>query len=56
MTKRKPTVTVAKRTYQPSKAELEADVGIDTSPEFLAKCVVQDVEVREADPKSRKKL
>lgn len=56
MTKHKPTVTVARRTYQPRKAELEADVSIDTSPEFLAKCIVQDVKVCEVDSQSRKKL
>ena len=37
----------AHRRYQPSKAELEADVSVDATPEQVARCLVQDVEVRE---------
>ena len=37
MTKDKPEVRVRPATYQPSKAEIEADMSIDTTPEELAR-------------------
>ena len=37
-------------TYQPSKAELEEETSIDTTPENLLKATVRDVKiVREGD-------
>ena len=41
----KPTVRVQPATYQPSKAELEEDVSIDTTPEELARVALQLVKV-----------
>lgn len=44
-----PVLEVAPNRYQqPSKAELEADVGIDTTPERLAQALMRDVTVRTA--------
>ena len=43
----KPTVRVKPHTYQPSKAELEADVCIDTTPEALARKLGQQIVVQE---------
>ena len=42
----KPTVRVQPATYQPSKAELEEDVGIDTTPEELARVALQPMMVK----------
>ena len=39
MKRDKPTVEIARNTYQPSKAELERDMRIDTMPEKLAKAL-----------------
>ena len=51
MTKRKkekkPVVKIKLSDYQPSVAELRKDMTIDTDPEYLARCLLQDVEVRE---------
>ena len=48
-------VEVAPRSYQPSKAELEAEVKIDASPKQLAKALMKPVTVREkAAPASHK--
>ena len=46
MTKDKPTVRVMPATYQPSKAELEEDVSIDTTPEELARVALQPMTVK----------
>ena len=46
MTEDKPTVRVHPATYQPSKAELEEDVSIDTTPVELARVALQPVTVK----------
>ena len=46
MTKDKPTVRVQPATYQPSKAELEEDVGINTTPEEFARTALQPMTVK----------
>ena len=46
MTKDKPEVRVRPATYQPSKAELEEDVSIDTTPEELARVALQPMTVK----------
>ncbi len=40
------TVTVKPYVYQPSKAELNADVGIAATPEDLARAILQPVTVK----------
>ena len=45
----KPTVTAKPHTYQPKKAELEADVRIDATPEELARALMQPVLVQETE-------
>ena len=48
-------VEVAPRSYQPSKAELEAEVKVDASPKQLAKALMKPVTIREkAAPASHK--
>ena len=42
-----PVVEVRHHTYQPSKAELEADMSIDATPEEVARAVMQQVMVKE---------
>lgn len=42
-----PVVEVKHRSYQPSKAELEADMSIDATPEEVAKAVMKQVTVKE---------
>ena len=46
MTKDKPEVRVHPATYQPGKAELEEDMGIDTTPEELARVALQPMTVK----------
>ena len=46
MTKDKPEVRVQPATYQPRKAELEADMAIDTTPEELARVALQHMTVK----------
>ena len=46
MTKDKPAVRVRPATYQPSKAEREEDIGIDTTPEELARVALQPMTVK----------
>ena len=46
MTKDKPEVRVRPATYQPSKAEIEADMSIDTTPEELALVALQPMTVK----------
>ena len=41
------TVTVKPSSYQPSKAELEADMSIDTTPEKLAQAIKTTTAVQE---------
>ena len=40
-----PTVRVKPRSYQPTKAELEADVGIDATSDELAEAVLRPVRI-----------
>ena len=42
----KPVVRVQPATHQPSKAELEEDVSIDTTPEELARVALQPMTVK----------
>ena len=50
----RPTVDLVKSGYQPSKAELEADMRIDATPEQAAKAVMRRVNVRHVRrPKDR---
>ncbi|MCY4085486.1 MAG: hypothetical protein OXG37_01015 [Actinomycetia bacterium] len=42
---RRPVVELEPCTYQPSKAELEADISIDATPDDLAEALMADVEV-----------
>ena len=46
MSNDKPVVRVQPATYQPSKAELEADVGIDATPEELAWVALQPMTMK----------
>ena len=41
-----PVVRVQPATYQPSKAELEEDVSIDTTPEELARGALQPMTIK----------
>ena len=43
-------VKVMDSSYQPSKAELEADVSIDASPEEVARALMSTVNVQRASP------
>ena len=43
---KKKTITLKPTDYQPSKAELKRKVKIKTTPEELAKAVMQDVDVK----------
>ncbi len=43
--KEKPVVRLKRSGYQPSKAELEEDVSIDTTPERLVRAVLTQVKV-----------
>ena len=45
---KKPTVKVKPRRYQPTKAELEADMSIQATPEQLARAVMRPVRVKKA--------
>ena len=42
----KPVIDLPHCTYQPLKAELEADVSIETTPDELAKAIMRDVTLR----------
>ena len=44
--KHKPDVWVQPATYQPSKAELEEDMSIDTTPEELAKVALRPITIK----------
>ncbi len=46
---KKPTIEVKPHSYQPSKAELEADMSIKTTPNDLARSVLEHVEVKETE-------
>ena len=48
--KDRPVVKLRPSSYQPSKAELEEDVRIDTTPEQLLKAAVADVQVGVIEP------
>ena len=45
----KPVVELMPSSYLPSKAELEEEVHIDATPEELARAVLRQVVVREAE-------
>ncbi len=45
----KPTLKVKHRSYQPSKAELEADISIPITPKNLARALMRDVKVEETE-------
>ena len=47
------TVKVMDSSYQPSKAELEADVSIDASPEEVARALMSTVNVQRASPTTK---
>ena len=47
--RQEPAVKVVESTYQPSKAELEADVSIDVAPEEVARALVRTVNVQHVD-------
>ena len=49
MTKPKPVVRLKPSSYQPSKAELQEDLRINTTPEELMRAVVRDVRVETED-------
>ena len=42
----KKTITIQPTDYQPSKAELDKKVRIKTTPDNLAKAMVQDVKIK----------
>lgn len=42
------TLKVRPRSHQPTKAEMNEDVTIPTTPEHLAKCLTRTVKVEEA--------
>ena len=46
MKKTRKTLTLESTGYQPSKAELDNKVHIKTTPENLAKAMVQDVKIK----------
>ena len=46
---KKRVVKVKPHTYQPSKAELEADVSVAVTPEELAQATMRNVILRETD-------
>ena len=48
------TVDIVDPSYQPSKAELKADVSINASPEEVARALVSPVNVRHVSPDSVK--
>ena len=54
MAEKKHIVEVKHHSYQPSKAELEADARIQTTPERLAKSVLSPVTVKEIKKPQRK--
>ena len=43
------TITLKSSKYQPSKAELEEEVRIDTTPEKLSKAVLRQVKIERED-------
>ena len=51
--KKKRTFTLKPTDYQPSKAELDKKVRIKTTPENLAKAMVQDVKIKHSPDASK---
>ena len=48
------TIEIVRSTYQPTKAELEADIRIDATPEEIARSLCQPVKISYIDkPKAR---
>ncbi len=54
MKKPRKTITLQPTDYQPSKAELEKKVRIKTTPENLAKAMVQDVIIKHSPDASNR--
>ena len=52
---KRPVVKLMHPSYQPSKAELEADMSIDASPEEVAKAVLRRVDIEYVMPPKRRK-
>lgn len=50
----RPTVEVAKPTYQPSKAELEADLRVNATFDQAIKALTEDVNVKHVEIKKSK--
>ena len=48
------TVEVVDSSYQPSKAELEADVSINATPDEVARALTQTVNTRRVQPRSKR--
>ena len=44
-TRDRPTLRLKPSSYQPGKAEMEEDIGIDTTPENLLRAVVREVRI-----------
>ena len=53
MKKRRKTLTLQPTNYQPRKAEQEKKVRIKTTPENLAKVMVQDVKIKHSPDASK---
>lgn len=51
----KKTVKILPETYKPTKKELEEDIRIDTTPDRLAKAVVQTVNVEKLSVSEHRK-
>lgn len=51
VSKDKPLVRLRPSSYQPSKAEKEEDIRIDTTPERLLQAAVRDVRIGTIEPK-----
>lgn len=49
------TVEVIESGYQPSKAEMEADISINKTPEEVGRALMQTVDVRRVAPKARER-
>ena len=54
--KNRKVITVKPHTYQPSKAELNAGVSLQATPEKLARAVLQDVTIKIDNPRKRRAL
>ena len=48
--RRKPVLEIPPASYQPTKAELEADASIDATPDELARALMRDVTIVTREP------